>query len=124
MPTRDEMFPSKYLKSSDLKGKPVIVKIEAAPAETLKNTKGEEQHKIVLHFAGHGVVSQTSAGGFRGERWQTFEPPAQVIGQNERPPPALNRAKFARLDRSIELGPAGPRSFTSFWNVVGKWSAH
>jgi hypothetical protein len=34
--TREEVFPSKYLKASDLKGKPRIVTIESAPYETLK----------------------------------------------------------------------------------------
>src|SRR5262245_38739766 len=34
MVTRDEVFPSKYLKAVDLKGKPRIVKIESAPYET------------------------------------------------------------------------------------------
>ena len=52
MPTREEMFPSKFLKCEDLKGKPRVVQIEAAPAETLKSNKGEEQSKIVLYFVG------------------------------------------------------------------------
>jgi len=49
---RDEVFPGKYLKASDLKGKPRTVEIDHAPYETLKNTKGEEQQKIVLYFVG------------------------------------------------------------------------
>jgi hypothetical protein len=52
MATRDEIFPSKFLKCEDLKGKPRVVQIEDAPVETLKNSKGEEQSKIVLYFAG------------------------------------------------------------------------
>ena len=52
MPTREELFPSKFLKSEDLKGKPCAVQIERAPVETLKNNKGEEQSKIVLYFVG------------------------------------------------------------------------
>jgi hypothetical protein len=47
---RDEVFPGKYLKACDLKGKPRTVEIDHAPLETLKNTKGEEQQKIVLYF--------------------------------------------------------------------------
>jgi hypothetical protein len=48
--TRDEVFPSKYLKAADLKGKPRIVKIESAPYETLKGLDGRENRKIVLYF--------------------------------------------------------------------------
>jgi hypothetical protein len=49
---RDEVFPSKYLKAADLKGKPLVVTIEAADLEHLKNGKGEEQGKTVLSFVG------------------------------------------------------------------------
>jgi hypothetical protein len=49
---RDDLFPSKYAKCADLKGKPRIVEIEHAPIETLKNPKGEEQRKVVLYFKG------------------------------------------------------------------------
>ena len=48
--TRDEVFPSKYLKAADLKGKPHIVTIESAPYETLKSLDGKETQKIVLYF--------------------------------------------------------------------------
>jgi hypothetical protein len=48
---KSDVFPDKYLKAEHLKGKPVVVTITAAPLQTLKNTKGEEQQKIVLHFA-------------------------------------------------------------------------
>jgi hypothetical protein len=48
--TRDEIFPSKYLKAADLKGKPHTVTIESAPCETLKSLDGKETQKIVLHF--------------------------------------------------------------------------
>ncbi len=48
--TRDEVFPSKYLKAADLNGKPYIVIIESAPYETLKGLDGKEAQKIVLHF--------------------------------------------------------------------------
>ena len=52
MATRDEVFPSKYLKAADLNGKPVTVTIEGAPLETLKNPEGKEQIKTVLYFRG------------------------------------------------------------------------
>jgi hypothetical protein len=48
--TRDEVFPSKYLKAADLKGKARIVTIESAPYETLKSLDGKETQKIVLYF--------------------------------------------------------------------------
>ena len=35
MAKRNEIFPSKYLKASDLAGKPLVVEIERAPTETL-----------------------------------------------------------------------------------------
>ncbi len=47
---RDEIFQSKYLKAADLAGKPVVVKIQAAPFETLKSPEGKEQSKTVLYF--------------------------------------------------------------------------
>ena len=47
---RDEVFPSKYLKAADLKGKPRTVTIESAPFEPLKGMDGKETQKIVLHF--------------------------------------------------------------------------
>jgi hypothetical protein len=49
---KDEVFPSKYLKPGDLKGKPVAVTIERAALETLKSREGKEQDKIVLYFVG------------------------------------------------------------------------
>jgi hypothetical protein len=48
--TREEVFPSKYLKAADLKGKPRIVPIESARYETLKGLDGKETQKIVLYF--------------------------------------------------------------------------
>ena len=47
---RDEVFPSKYLKATDLNGKALRVTIERAPLEILKNPEGKEQSKTVLHF--------------------------------------------------------------------------
>jgi hypothetical protein len=52
MPTAAEMFPTRYLKAADIK-KPVVVKIERAPVEKLKNPRtGEESTKVVLYFTG------------------------------------------------------------------------
>jgi len=48
--TREEVFPSKYLKAADLKGKPRIVTIESTPYETLKGMDGKETQKIVTYF--------------------------------------------------------------------------
>ncbi len=52
MAKRDEVFPSKYLKASDLNGKPIVVVIESAALETLKTLEGKEQTKTVLYFKG------------------------------------------------------------------------
>src|SRR5262245_19144716 len=54
MATRDELFPSKYLKAADLKGKPLVVEIAEAPTEVFKTDRGEER-KTVLHFRGDRV---------------------------------------------------------------------
>ena len=47
-----EVFPSKFLKCADLKGKPVTVTIAAAPLEELKSPDGKESSKVVLYFRG------------------------------------------------------------------------
>jgi hypothetical protein len=49
MPTKDEVFPSRFLKGDDLK-KPITLTIERAPLETLKTPDGKEQTKTVLYF--------------------------------------------------------------------------
>jgi hypothetical protein len=49
MAKRDDVFPSRFLRAADLKGKPVTVKIEHAVLETLKGDK--EETKTVLYFA-------------------------------------------------------------------------
>jgi hypothetical protein len=46
---RHDLFPSRYLKASDLKGRAHIVQIKAASVETLKSQKGEEA-KCILRF--------------------------------------------------------------------------
>ena len=50
MAKRDEVFPSKYPKASDLNGKPIAFVIESAVQETLKTLDGIEQGKTVLYF--------------------------------------------------------------------------
>jgi len=52
MSKRDEVFPSKYWKASDLKDGPRTFKIERAPIETLKSPDGKEERKTVLYFEG------------------------------------------------------------------------
>jgi hypothetical protein len=52
MVTREDMFPSRFLKAQDLKGKPVVVSIASAPVETLKTPNGTEERKTVLYFNG------------------------------------------------------------------------
>ncbi len=49
MPKRNEIFPSKYLKASDLAGKPLVVEIERAPTETL-GSGADAEKKTVLYF--------------------------------------------------------------------------
>jgi hypothetical protein len=51
MPTKDKLFPSKYLKPVDLKGQAVVLTIATAPVMTLK-FRGKEEDKVVLHFKG------------------------------------------------------------------------
>src|SRR5262245_30959292 len=50
MATKDEIFPSKFLKAADLDGKPLVVTIASAVTETLKSPEGISQLKVVLHF--------------------------------------------------------------------------
>src|SRR4051812_43378292 len=49
MAKRNEIFPSKYLKASDLAGKPLEVLIKDAPTEMLGSGNDAEQ-KTVLYF--------------------------------------------------------------------------
>jgi hypothetical protein len=55
MAKRDDLFPSKYLKAADLKGRPLVVEIAEAPTETFKTGGGGEDRKTVLHFHGGRV---------------------------------------------------------------------
>jgi hypothetical protein len=49
MATKNDVFPSKFLKASDLKGQPMVLTIAKAPLETLKY-QGKEEQKTVLYF--------------------------------------------------------------------------
>jgi hypothetical protein len=51
MAKRNEIFPSKFLKASDLAGKPLTVEIERAPTETL-GSGDDTDRKTVLYFRG------------------------------------------------------------------------
>jgi hypothetical protein len=51
MAKKSDVFPSKYLKASDLAGKPLVVEIERAPTETLGSGNDAEK-KTVLYFRG------------------------------------------------------------------------
>lgn len=53
MAKRDDLFPSKYLKAADLKGRPLVVEIAEAPTEVFK-AGDRDDRKTVLHF--HGRV--------------------------------------------------------------------
>jgi len=50
MVTRNEAFPSKYLKHEDLGGEPMTVTIKSAAFETMKGLDGEDKQKVVLQF--------------------------------------------------------------------------
>lgn len=52
MARRDDVFPSRFLRASDLNGKPITVTIERAPLEKLKGMDGKEDTKTVLYFVG------------------------------------------------------------------------
>ena len=49
---KDDVFPSKYLKHTDLRGKATTATIEHAVLETLKSPEGKTLDKVVLYFAG------------------------------------------------------------------------
>jgi hypothetical protein len=50
MATREQAFPTRFLKAADLGGKPAVVTIKEAAQEKLKNGNGEEETKTVLYF--------------------------------------------------------------------------
>jgi hypothetical protein len=45
------LYPSQYLKSSDLKGRDVALTIESIAQETLEGQKGKKEKKVVVYFA-------------------------------------------------------------------------
>jgi hypothetical protein len=48
---KSDLFPSKYLKADDLKGKPITLKIKEVTQEIIQNG-GESKKKPVVHFVG------------------------------------------------------------------------
>lgn len=63
MPNVDDMFPSKYLKADDLKGRRVLVTIETVSTETMGQGK-DARDKLVLYFKGKDkgmAVNKTNA---------------------------------------------------------------
>jgi hypothetical protein len=66
---REDLFPNKYLKASDLAGKPAVVEITGAALEPLKTMDGKTQNKLVLSFQGHSktlVCNRTNYGAIAG----------------------------------------------------------
>jgi hypothetical protein len=47
---RDDLFPSKYLRASDLAGKPAAVVIATTTSEDLKDMSGKTVSKLVVTF--------------------------------------------------------------------------
>ena len=50
---RDDLFPSKYLRASDLAGKSTVVEISSTSVEDLKTMDGKANSKLVVTFKGH-----------------------------------------------------------------------
>jgi hypothetical protein len=50
MPTKNDVFPSKYLKAADLNGRPLTLEIKSAPLEVLNGPDGKQDQKTVLYF--------------------------------------------------------------------------
>jgi hypothetical protein len=53
MVSKNEVFPSKYLKAGDLGDKPAIATIKVAALESIKGFDGQQQSKVVCYFAKH-----------------------------------------------------------------------
>ena len=49
---KEDVFPSRFWKSADLNGKPMVVTIEGTVRETLKTPDGKSDEKAVLYFTG------------------------------------------------------------------------
>jgi hypothetical protein len=52
MANRDDIFPSKYLRASDLNDTAIVGTIQSATTETLKSPDGTQQTKTILSFKG------------------------------------------------------------------------
>lgn len=60
---KSDVFPSRFLKASDLNGDPITLTIASAGYETLKNYKGNDEQKLVIGFLKtkkHLVVNVTN----------------------------------------------------------------
>jgi hypothetical protein len=60
---RNDLFPSRYIKASDLAGKPLTLAIKSASVDALKNMKGDSEDKLVVSFVGQPkkfVVNRTN----------------------------------------------------------------
>jgi hypothetical protein len=75
----DDLFPSKYIKASDLNGKPLDVVIKSLKIESMKDMGGNAADKPVLSFIGQSkqlVLNKTNAGllvelfGDESDNWQ------------------------------------------------------
>lgn len=53
MVSKNEAFPSKYLKAADLGDQPAVATIKVAALESIKGFDGKEQPKVVCYFAKH-----------------------------------------------------------------------
>jgi hypothetical protein len=52
MVTRNELFKSRFMNASNV-DRPIVVTISFAKMETLENTKGETDEKLVVYFSDH-----------------------------------------------------------------------
>src|SRR5262249_38184750 len=74
MVTKSEVFLSKWLKPVDLKGQPVVLKIERAVLEGVK-FNGKEETKLVLHFASTGKALTINS--------TNFDSLVEITGQSD-----------------------------------------
>ena len=60
----EKLFPSKYLKATDLDGRDVVVRIRSVLSEPVQSQEGESEDKPVVHFHGTDkrlVLNKTNA---------------------------------------------------------------
>ena len=60
----DDMYPSKWLRSSDLQGRAVTVTIASVDMEVLKDDHGRDEHKPAISFQGREkrmILNKTNA---------------------------------------------------------------